>query len=58
MRAQWGTLAAEGQLHMRNLLRRVSRLVLWKKLILGATVILILLTWLAVCLVLTGYLVP
>ena len=42
---------------MMNLLRSVKQLALWKQLVIGFMILLILLTWLAVCLVLASYLV-
>jgi len=42
---------------MDNLLRAIQRLALWQKLLLGALLFLNLLTCLAVCLILTTYLV-
>ena len=43
---------------MRMLLRAIGQLAWWQKLIVGAMLALIALTWLAVCLVLMGYLGP
>ena len=43
---------------MRMLLRTIGQLAWWQKLIVGAMLVLIALTWLAVCLVLMGYLGP
>ena len=43
---------------MRNLLRIIGRLAGWQKLVLVAMLVLIALTWLAVCLILTGDLSP
>lgn len=42
---------------MENLLRAIRRLALWQKLLLGALLLLNLLTCLAVCLILTSYIV-
>ena len=43
---------------MMNLLRSIRRLALWQQLVIGFMLLLILLTWLAVCLVLASYVVP
>jgi hypothetical protein len=43
---------------MRNLLRGIGQLALWQKLVVGALIALILLTWLGVCLILASYLGP
>ena len=43
---------------MRKLLRAIKGLALWQKITVGAMVLLILLTWLAFFLVITGYLGP
>ncbi len=43
---------------MRNLQRAIGQLAGWQKLLLVSMLVLIALTWLAVCLVLTGYLGP
>lgn len=43
---------------MKNLLRAIGRLKVWQRLLLAAMFLLVLLTWLAVCLILTGYLGP
>lgn len=43
---------------MRELLHAVLQLPLWQKLVVSAMVALILVTWLAVCLILTGYIGP
>lgn len=40
---------------MKGLLRAIGRLATWQKLVLGSMAILVLLTWLAVCLVLGSY---
>ncbi len=48
----------ERQLLMMNLLRSISKLAPWQQLVIGFMVLLILLTWLAVCLVLASYIVP
>jgi hypothetical protein len=40
---------------MRKLLNAVLQLPWWQKIVVGAMVALILVTWLAVCLILTGY---
>ena len=40
---------------MRNFFHAIKKFALWKKLVVGIAVALILLTWLAVCLVLTSY---
>jgi hypothetical protein len=42
---------------MENLLQAIRRLALWQKLLLGALLLLNLLTCLAVCLILTSYVV-
>ncbi len=41
---------------MRNLLEAIRRLAGWQKLIVGLMVSIVVLTWLAVCLILAGYL--
>jgi hypothetical protein len=43
---------------MKQFLRAVGQLAPWQKVVIGAMGGLILLTWLAVCLVLTGFLAP
>jgi hypothetical protein len=43
---------------MKKLFQAIRQLALWQKAVVGAMLVLILLTWLALCLVLTGYLVP
>ncbi len=43
---------------MRNLLRGIGQLARWQKLVAGVLIALILLTWLAICLILTGVLAP
>ena len=43
---------------MKLLLQSIGRLVLWQKLVAGLLLIVILLTWLGVCLILGSYLVP
>jgi hypothetical protein len=43
---------------MRRLLRAIKSLALWQQITIGAIVLLILLTWFAVFLVITGYLGP
>jgi hypothetical protein len=43
---------------MMNLLHSIKQLALWQQLIIGLMILLILLTWLAVCLILGSYLVP
>jgi hypothetical protein len=53
----WDHFGDERWLLMMNLLRSVKQLALWKQLIIGFMILLILLTWLAVCLVLASYLV-
>jgi hypothetical protein len=40
---------------MRSFFQAIKRLALWQKLAIGIMIILILLTWLAICLFLTGY---
>lgn len=40
---------------MKRLLYAISRLSLWQKMVVGAMLALVLLTWLAVCLVLLGF---
>lgn len=43
---------------IRNLLKAFQQFAGWQKLVIGLMVIIIVLTWLAVCLVLAGYLLP
>jgi hypothetical protein len=43
---------------MKNLLHAIGRLKIWQQALLGAMLLVVLLTWLAVCLVLTGALGP
>ncbi len=40
---------------MRDLLRQIARFVWWQKLAIGLMILLIVLTWLAVCLILASY---
>lgn len=40
---------------MRHVLHSIRQLALWQKAVLGIMILIILLTWLALCLVLTGY---
>jgi hypothetical protein len=42
---------------MMHLLRGIKRLALWQQLIIGFMILLIVLTWIAVCLILATYLV-
>jgi hypothetical protein len=41
---------------MKKLFRAIRQLALWQQVVVGAMLVLILLTWLALCLVLAGYL--
>ena len=43
---------------MKKLLRAISGLAPWQKLVVGGMATLVLLTWLAICLILTGYVGP
>ena len=43
---------------MKNLLRAISRLKVWQQSLLAALILVVMLTWLAVCLILAGYLGP
>ena len=43
---------------MKRLLYAVARLALWQKIVVGAMLVLVLLTWLAACLVFFGFLGP
>ena len=43
---------------MKNLLRAIGHLRIWQQALLGAMLLVVRLTWLAVCLVLTGTLGP
>jgi hypothetical protein len=43
---------------MKKLFQAIRQLAMWQKAVAGAMLVLIVLTWLAVCLVLTGYLGP
>ena len=43
---------------MRKRFQSVMQLALWQKLVIGAMLLLILLTWLAICLVITGFFGP
>jgi hypothetical protein len=42
---------------MMDLLRNIQKLAWWKRLVIGLMLLLIVLTWLAVCLILGSYLV-
>ncbi len=55
--SQTGTMANVGRSLMMDLLRNIQKLAWWKRLVISLMLLLIVLTWLAVCLILRSYLV-